>query len=42
MNPVDAGIHPIDGGSDRHRLRALIIAVALAVLVGGGMVFYSF
>jgi hypothetical protein len=42
MNPVDTGIHPIDGGSEGHRLRVLIIAVALAVLVGGGMVLYSF
>ena len=42
MNPVDTGIHPIDGGSERPRLRALIIAVALAVFVGGGMVLYSF
>ena len=42
MNPVDTGIHPIDGGSERHRLRALIIAVTVAVFVGGGMVLYSF
>jgi len=43
MNPVDAGIHPIDGGSERPRLSALvIIAAALAVFVGGGMVIYSF
>jgi hypothetical protein len=41
MNPVDTGIHPIDAGSERQRLRALIIAVALAVFVGGGMVLYS-
>jgi hypothetical protein len=43
MNPVDTGIHPIDGGSQRYRSSALIIiAAALAVLVGGGMVLYSF
>jgi hypothetical protein len=42
MNPVDTGIHPVDGGSERHRLSVfIIIAAALAVFVGGGMVFYS-
>ncbi len=42
MNPVDTGIHPVDGGSERHRLSILITAAALALFVGGGMVFYSF
>jgi hypothetical protein len=44
MNPVDTGIHPVDGGSERNRLSILIIiiAAALALFVGGGMVFYSF
>jgi hypothetical protein len=42
MNPVDTGIrHLIDGGTDRRRISVLIIAVAVAVFVGGGMVFYS-
>jgi hypothetical protein len=42
MNPVDTGIrHPIDGGTERHRTSTLMIAVAVAILVGGGMMFYS-
>jgi hypothetical protein len=41
MNPVDTGIHPIGGRSERRRLKALIIAVALAVFIGGSMVLYS-
>jgi hypothetical protein len=42
MNPVDTGIrHPIDGGTEKHRLSALIIAVAVAIFLGCGMVFYS-
>jgi hypothetical protein len=42
MNPVDTGIrHPIDGGTERHRMSALTIAVAVAIFVGGGVMFYS-
>jgi len=42
MNPVDSGIpDPIDGGTERPRRRALIIAVAVAIFVGSGMMFYS-
>jgi hypothetical protein len=42
MNPVNTGIrHPIDGGAEKHRISALIVAVAVAVFLGCGMVFYS-
>ena len=42
MAPVDTGIrHTIDGGPERHRMGAIMIAVAVAILVGGGMVLYS-
>jgi hypothetical protein len=41
MNPVDTGIQPIDRGSERHRLSVVIITAALALFVGGSMVFYS-
>jgi hypothetical protein len=42
MNPVDTGIQPIDRESERHRLSVVIITAALALFVGGSMVFYSF
>jgi len=42
MNPVNTGIrHPIDGGAEKHRMSALTIAVAVAIFLGCGMVFYS-
>jgi hypothetical protein len=43
MNPVDTGMrHPIDGGTDRHHMSALIIiAAAAAIFLGAGMIFYS-
>jgi hypothetical protein len=43
MTLVSTGIrHPIDGGTERHGMSALTIAaIAVAVFVGGGMMFYS-
>jgi hypothetical protein len=41
MNPVDTGIQPIDRESERHRLSVVIVTAALALFVGGSMVFYS-
>jgi hypothetical protein len=43
MNPVDSGFQrPLDGTTERHRMSTLVIvAMGVAALVAGGMLFYS-